>query len=140
MYIRINILLIIALLGNSCESFLDVNTDPNNPDAVTVEKVLPAAISSAAYVMGGKYQVLGSLWSQHYTQSPGASQYAGIDAYDVNSSSYDDNQFGELYAGALKAFEYVREESEKQEEWKSFIAEHKLSFESISNDFLLLAI
>jgi hypothetical protein len=73
------------------------------------------------YVMGGKYQVLGALWSQHLTQSPGASQYSGIDSYDINSSSFDDNQFGELYSGALKAFEYVRKESLSERQWNYYL-------------------
>ena len=83
--------------------------------------VLPSGISSVVYVMGGRYQVLGALWSQHLTQSLGASQYAGIDSYDINSSSFDDNQFGELYSGALKALEYVRMESEKEAQWNYYL-------------------
>ncbi len=110
-------------LLSSCEDWLDVNHDPNNPseEQVSYESVLSSGISSVAYVIGGRYQVLGALWSQHWTQSLGASQYAGIDAYDINSSSFDDRQFGELYAGALKALEYVKVESEKEEEWNYYL-------------------
>ncbi len=112
----------IILLFSSCEDWLDVNHDPNNPseDQVNYETVLPSGISSIAYVVGGRYQVLGALWSQHWTQSLGASQYAGIDAYDINSSTFDDRQFGELYSGALKALEYVKIKSEKEEEWNYY--------------------
>lgn len=120
---RYYILIFVIALFNSCENWLDVNQDPNNPsdDQVSYESVLSSGISSIAYVMGGRYQVLGALWSQHWTQSPGASQYAGIDAYDINSSSFDERQFGELYAGALKALEYVRIESAKEEEWNYYL-------------------
>lgn len=109
------------MMISSCENWLDVNENPNSPSEVDFEIVLPSGISSVAYVYGGRYQVLGALWSQHWTQSLGASQYSGIDSYDINSSNFDDNQFGELYAGALKAFEYVRKESEKQEEWNYYL-------------------
>lgn len=105
----------------SCQEWLDVNRDPNNPSEVDYEMVLPSGITSVMYVMGGKYQVLGALWSQHWTQSPGASQYSGIDSYDLNSSSFDDNQFGELYSGALKAFEYVRQQSLVEEQWNYYL-------------------
>jgi hypothetical protein len=105
----------------SCKKWLDVNKDPNSPSEVGIEDVLPSGISSVSYVMGGKYQVLGALWSQHWTQSPGASQYAGIDAYDINSSSFDEYQFGDLYAGALKALEFVKTESQKQQEWNYYL-------------------
>ena len=116
------ILLSILLLGlASCEEWLDVNQNPNNPAEVDFQLVLPSGITSVMYVMGGRYQVLGALWSQHWTQSLGASQYSGIDAYDINSSSFDDSQFGELYTGALKAFEYVRNESALAQEWNYYL-------------------
>jgi hypothetical protein len=120
---RTSIILICLLLFTftSCEKWLDVNKDPNNPTDVDYELVLPSGITSVVYIMGGKYQVLGALWSQHWTQSPGASQYSGIDSYDINSSSFDDRQFGELYSGALKALQYVKEESEKEQEWNYFL-------------------
>jgi hypothetical protein len=113
--------MLLLLLLVACEKWLDVNKNPNTPPEVEIEDVLPSGISSVAYVMGGKFQVLGALWSQHWTQSPGASQYAGIDAYDINSSSFDERQFGELYSGALKALEYVKIESEKAEEWNYYL-------------------
>jgi hypothetical protein len=105
----------------SCQDWLDVNKDPNNPSEVNYQMVLPSGITSVLYVMGGKYQVLGALWSQHWTQSLGASQYAGIDSYDINSSSFDDNQFGELYSGGLKALEYVRKRSQVEEQWNYYL-------------------
>jgi hypothetical protein len=111
---------LLTLSLTSCKKWLDVNHDPNYPVNVNIEDVLPSGISSISYVMGGKYQVLGALWSQHWTQSPGASQYAGVDAYNINSSSFDNNQFGELYAGALKSFEFVKTESAKQQEWNYY--------------------
>ncbi|QQS50553.1 MAG: SusD/RagB family nutrient-binding outer membrane lipoprotein [Bacteroidota bacterium] len=98
--------LVICLL--SCENWLDVNQNPDAPLEVDYQQLLPAGTSSLAYVMGGRYQVLGALWSQHWTQSPGASQYSGIDAYNINSSTFDENQFGELYSGALVNLEKVR--------------------------------
>jgi hypothetical protein len=102
------IILLFAVWTISCESWLDVNQNPDAPVEVSYEELLPAGISSVSYVLGGRYQVLGALWSQHWTQSPGASQYAGLDSYDINSSAFDNNQFGELYSGALQNLEQVR--------------------------------
>lgn len=122
MYKVVTILLCLLLLfSTSCEKWLDVNDDPNSLTEVDYEYILPSGISSIVYVMGGRYQVLGALWSQHWTQSPGSSQYTGIDSYDINSSSFDDRQFGELYAGALKALETVKTESEKEEQWNYYL-------------------
>ena len=114
------LLFLLALLLSACESWLDVNENPNAPVEVSYEELLPAGISSVAYVVGGKYQVLGAMWSQHWTQSPGASQYAGVDAYDINSSTYDARQFGELYSGALKNLEEVRVRSKADGEYKYY--------------------
>lgn len=118
---KIILISLILLISVSCEKWLDVNEDPNNPIEMDYELVLPSGMTSIVYIMGGRYQVLGALWSQHWTQSPGASQYSGIDSYDINSSSFDDRQFGDLYSGALKALEYVKDESEKAGEWNYYL-------------------
>lgn len=112
---------IILFFFFSCSEWLDINTDPDVPQDLSYQEFLPAGISSVAYVLGGKYQVLGALWSQHWTQSPGASQYTGIDSYDINSSTFDDNQFGELYSGALQNLEYVRSGAESAEAWDYYL-------------------
>ena len=119
--IKYNILLLILILAGACENWLDVNEDPNNPSEMDYEMVLSSGITSVTYVLGGKYQILGALWSQHWTQSMGASQYAGIDSYDINSSTYDDRQWGELYSGCLEALEYVRRESSKEGSWNHYL-------------------
>jgi len=121
MKFKVILLSFIFFVSLSCENWLDVNEDPNSLTEVDYKLVLPSGITSMVYVMGGKYQILGALWSQHWTQSPGSSQYSGIDSYDINSSSFDDRQFGELYSGALKALEYVKQESEKEEEWNYYL-------------------
>lgn len=118
--IHITILTILLTIW-SCESWLDVNTNPNAPAEVDYEELLPAGMSSVAYVVGGRYQVLGALWSQHWTQSPGASQYSGLDAYDINSSTFDDRQFGELYSGGLQNLEQVRIESLAENEYVYYL-------------------
>lgn len=99
---------------------MDVNEDPNVPTDVSVEYVLPSGITSVAYVLGGRYQVLGALWSQHWTQSLGASQYTGLDSYDISSSTYD-GQFGELYAGALENFDFIRQQAQQNENWSFYL-------------------
>jgi hypothetical protein len=115
------ILLPFMLILSSCEDWLDVNKDPNNPDQANEKLTISSGISSVAYVYGGKYQVLGALWSQHWTQSLGASQYSGLDSYDINSSTFDNRQYGELYTGALKNLEYVRTLSMEKQNWGYYL-------------------
>ncbi|NBC83148.1 MAG: SusD/RagB family nutrient-binding outer membrane lipoprotein [Bacteroidetes bacterium] len=117
---RIAGILLIFVVLTGCSEWLDVNDDPNNVEYAPIEQVLPAGISGVAYVIGGRYQVLGALWSQHWTQAPGASQYQGLDSYDINSTTME-NAFESLYAGALRDLEFVRNESRRLGEWNYYI-------------------
>jgi hypothetical protein len=121
MKLQLHIIFLVCLvLGSSCENWLDINKDPNNPSEANEKLTLSAGISSVAYVYGGKYQVLGALWSQHWTQSLGASQYTGLDSYDINSSTYN-GQFNALYSGALENFEYVRKLAAQNQHWRYYL-------------------
>lgn len=120
---KFNICLVGMLLifSTSCDDFLDINTSPNEPATAPVELVFPTATGSAAYVIGGWYQILGGMWAQHWTQSTGASQYRNIDAYDLQTDFLDDRQYGELYSGALKDLEYVKATAKADGNWSYYL-------------------
>ncbi|WP_321424950.1 SusD/RagB family nutrient-binding outer membrane lipoprotein [uncultured Bacteroides sp.] len=108
------------LLLSSCgDNFFDINTDPNNPAGATPKFVLPSGISGSAYVVGGYYQTLGSFWSQHYAQSPGASQWGDLESYNLTEDDYD-RQFTLLYAGSLLDLDYTRKVAAKAQDWKYY--------------------
>lgn len=112
-----------VLLSTSCNDFLDINTDPNNPATSTTELTLPAGIASVAFVMGDYFQILGSFWSQHWTQATAANQYAYIDDYNIDDGRYN-AAYTELYAGALNDLNYVSKQAEASQDWNYyFIAE-----------------
>lgn len=106
---------LIILVCISCDNWLAVNENPNTPAEVDYQDLLASGMSSVAYIMGGRYQVLGALWSQHWTQSPGASQYKGLDNYDISSSTFDD-EFSNLYSEALMNLEEVKQRSREDGE------------------------
>lgn len=83
--------------------------------------VLPAGIGSAAYVMGGWYQILGGLWAQHWAQSPGAQQYRDFDQYNINTTTLDNRQYQELYSGALNDLEYVKNLADSTANWSYYL-------------------
>ena len=120
---RISIYFMVALFVTaiSCDDFLDVNTSPNEPANAPVELMFPSAAGSAAYVIGGWYQILGGMWAQHWTQSVGASQYRNIDSYDLQTDFMDDWQFGELYTGSLKDLEQIRTVSKRDGNWSYYL-------------------
>lgn len=105
--IKNSVLLLAALSLGSCNDWLDVNEDPNNPTNVPPEFVLPAAQASVLGTVGGDFAIIGGLWSQHWTQSNASSQYRGIDSYDLQPSDYN-IAWTELYAGGLNDLEDVK--------------------------------
>lgn len=117
-----NIFLALFILGflPSCEDFLDVNEDPNNPREVDKRLVLAPAISSTCYVVGGYYQLIGGFWSQHWTQSTGAGQWKDLDSYNITNSDYE-RQYREIYAGSLNDFEYIKKSAEKEKDWNYYL-------------------
>lgn len=102
-----SILVLLAFSLASCENWLDINDDPNNPTDVAPQFVLPAAQASIVGVIGGDFAIIGGLWSQHWTQSNISSQYKTLDAYDLSPDDYD-IAWTELYAGGLNDFEDVK--------------------------------
>ena len=101
---------VFALTLFGCEKYLDVNTDPNNPQDVTADFILPAAQTSVAITMGNSYFNLGGFWSQYYTQSPTASQYKKMEAYNLTTDFFD-REWSEAYAGGLNDLEIIRSKS-----------------------------
>lgn len=118
---NISLLAILFIFSTSCDDMLDINTSPNEASEAPVELVFPAAAGSAAYVIGGWYQILGGMWSQHWTQSTGASQYRNIDSYDLQTDAFDDWQFAELYDGALNDLEYIKETAKADQNWSYYL-------------------
>jgi hypothetical protein len=110
----------LMLSFSACEKFLDVNTDPNNPATAPYSLVFPAGTVSSASVYGGDLVVLGSIWAQHFTQSNVANQYKNIDSYNLISDNFD-AMFREAYAGGLNDLHYVIVESEKAEDWNTYL-------------------
>ncbi|MBK0401991.1 SusD/RagB family nutrient-binding outer membrane lipoprotein [Adhaeribacter sp. BT258] len=109
-----NIGLAVAMMfyASSCgDDFLDVNTDPNNPLTAPAELVFPAGVASTASVVGGNFAILGGIWSQVWTQNNGSNQYKTYDAYNLRPTDFQ-NSWGELYAGALNDYKYVKEEAD----------------------------
>lgn len=121
----IGLILLIAFIS-SCNDFLDVNTDPNNPSSSTVELTLPTGIASASFVLGDQFQILGSLWAQHWTQAPAANQYAAADDYDINENSYT-AAYAELYSGALVDLKFVSDNASANEDWNYFLISEVMS-------------
>jgi len=108
-FLGATIISLMTLVG--CESWLDVNTDPNSlSDLSSPEVVIPAAqISIANMVMGWDMGFAGGFWSQYWTQNYTASQFKYLDEYQETSFG---NAYSGLYSGALNDLKAITRSSE----------------------------
>ncbi|MDD2503918.1 MAG: SusD/RagB family nutrient-binding outer membrane lipoprotein [Clostridia bacterium] len=78
----------LALLLFSCDSYIDINTNPNYPGNADVDMLLPSGQIALAGIVGGDMELIGGLWSQHYTQNASANQYNTTVNYTISNASY----------------------------------------------------
>jgi hypothetical protein len=115
------LLLIAVVTSTSCSnSFFDINDDPNNPVNVGNEFVLTSGIAESAYNIGGYYLHLGGFWSQHYTQSTGASQWLTYDEFSLDENDFD-RQWRIMYAQAMMDLQVVRDRSLASSDWSYYL-------------------
>jgi hypothetical protein len=122
----ISILALITLSTSfvGCKKFLDVNKNPNIADNPAINLVLPSAQVNIGSAMGTQFQINGSFWVQHWTQSPLANQYKSYDQYQVSSDNYN-RPWNSLYSGALTDLKYVYTKA-KGENKKQYMAISRL--------------
>lgn len=105
----IKLLLVILLLA-SCDDYLDVNTDPNNPTEVTPDLVLPGAQKYTADNIQARYRgsanIIGNLMVYNYSQSDGFSWYYDEFYYQNYSALYND-VFEYPYTTTLKEYQIL---------------------------------
>lgn len=92
-------LALVTLSG--CKKYRDINDSPDNPAQVNIQLLLPSAEAHIAQQIGGKFQVIGGIWSQYWTQNPSASQYRVFEQYQIAGSDID-NAWTGLYADGLE--------------------------------------
>lgn len=93
--------LMVSMIGlTSCDKFLDVNTDPNNPREVPLSLLLTSSQSYLGYTMGGDINRYAGTFVQHFAGVQGQAQ----EEYDIYNFGDDETnnfwRFG-MYAGAL---------------------------------------
>lgn len=110
--IYLNVLIAASLLLVSCDDFLDVNDDPNNPTKVTPDLVLPSAQKYTANIIQGsdaqgrRINTLGNMLMYNWSQSDGYAWYPDEFKYNVTSSFYQ-TIFNDSYTSALKQYQVL---------------------------------
>lgn len=116
--------LIVMLLLTSCEDYLDVNVDPNNPTSATPDLILPVAQKYTANIIhasdggGRRANTIGNMMMYNWSQSDGFAWYPDEFKYNVTSSFYS-TIFSDSYTSALKQYHLLTELGDRYENYKA---------------------
>lgn len=123
-----SVLMVFGLLV-SCEDFLDVNVDPNNPTSVTPDLVLAPAMYYTAYRHQSDRGIshLGNMFMVNWSQSDGFSWYSDEFKYNVTSSFYV-NTFNNVYANPLKQYQILNNLEDTKYDYYKAIAKVMKAF------------
>ncbi|MEM6642955.1 MAG: SusD/RagB family nutrient-binding outer membrane lipoprotein [Bacteroidota bacterium] len=107
---KIIYLITVLLIAGSCDDYLDVNTDPNNPTEVSPELILPVGQNYTARWMLTDRSVshLGNMMMYNWSEAAGFSWYNDEFQYIANSPTFYDNIFNIAYTDAMKQYEELR--------------------------------
>ena len=108
-----------ALLPTSCEKWIDINHNPNNPENVPAKSLFAGTEVITAYnQMAWDNLFIAGVWDQYFTQFENASQFKEAEKYFAQD-------FGFTYMNAYSALKNLKEildnSSEDSEYW--FVSE-----------------
>lgn len=95
-----------AMIFTSCNKFLDVNQNGNNPSSADSKLILPTSQIALSTVVGNSLQIYGGIWGQYWTQSPSASQYRTMEQYRLANTT-SDRPWTLLYRSTLQNAEDI---------------------------------
>src|SRR5690606_16273292 len=105
-----------------CKKFLGVNKEnPNGPSDADVSLLLPSAQAAIGHVVGSPFQIYGGIWSQYWTQSISASQYAAIDQYSPNASNFD-RPWRMIYTNSRQNLNVIIQKAATQPQYQQYAA------------------
>lgn len=108
--VALAVVISMSVLLSACDSYLDVNEDPDAIQENPGIFLLPSIQISVASAIGGTFALHGSLWAQYYNQNNTANQYRRQIDMDLRASDVD-NIWVELYSSALSDIQKLKEYS-----------------------------
>lgn len=122
---KLSIFFAIALgfATTSCDSYLDINQDPNSPaeENMTTDILFPAAEMNLATSYGDYYRITGGYFAQFYSQSFGTSNYLDYSQFS-QSATRSSTDYTQLNQRTLKNLNTVLSLAEAGEEWGTYLA------------------
>ena len=121
---NIYIFLAVAVLSlTSCESFMDINYDPNSPAAENVDNsmILPAVEMNLAATYADYLNIVGGYYCQVYAHQFGTSNYLDYSQFTM-SATRSSGAYTQLYQRALANAEVIRNNAKEEEDWGTYLA------------------
>jgi hypothetical protein len=117
-------LLAAIFVDSGCKKQLDINQNPNFPtlDQGLPKLVFPVAVLATTGKVGGDLEILGGMWSEHFTQAALAQQYTGQDSYNVQpTDGYVQTPWDVLFSSGLKNYQYVIDHADTLKDWNFYL-------------------
>lgn len=107
----------------SCDSYLDINQDPNSPseENVTTGMIMPAAEMSIAERYGDFLYITGGYFAQYYAQQFGTSNYIGYSRFEM-SPTRSSGTYTQLYQEVLNNLKNINDRATADEDWGTSLA------------------
>lgn len=114
------ITLMLSMSVISCDSYLDINENPNYPTDGTLATLLPSAGATTVAQLGLNGALIGNMWMQYTTQGNSTNQYNTTVNYSLTTGSF--NAFWtNAYANTLPDLKLVIERAEAEGAWNYWL-------------------
>lgn len=115
----------LALAGGfaSCDSYLDINDNPNAATAnqLTASNIFPGCEGAFMNIYGGTWHYMGAFQSWQFAQSASVWQWGQISRGDVTNETGNAG-YGTVYVKVLQNLAVVLRNAERDEDWGTYLA------------------
>lgn len=115
--------IVLGLATASCDSYLDINQDPNSPSEsmMTPDIMLPAAEMNLVGSYGDFARIAGGYFAQYYVQTFGTSNYLDFSQFTM-SATRSSGFYTQMTSRSLKNLTTIRSMAKASEEWGTYLA------------------
>jgi len=117
---KIVYIFVLVWISYACDSYLDVNKDPNYPSEAPNSLVIPSAQNFITAKLGETIFNYGGFFAQYWDQAVEANQYNDLAEYNILQSFFD-RPYRDLYAGALSDLQVVKKQAEEEKLWGDYL-------------------
>ena len=113
----------LGLTATSCDSYLDINQDPNSPAEgnMTAGMILPAAEMHLSASYGYFLRLTGGYYAQHYAHQFGVSNWLDASRF-MMSATRSSSTYSQLTSRCLNNLEVIRKMCVNNEDWGTYLA------------------